>query len=443
LKPDVATYLNYTGNIANPVVNMYTTDVQFGNPIQNTTGYNFVVDSTVKQIMAISAQGSSWNMTYNNSASVTAKNDSSVFTKNIYGGRQAKGYEVEDTLCTLSNLICVNKAKFFAITSGPNGGKESFPNLFGIAPNDENEDQSAPAYVQLLKEAGAIKSTATGLFLNPGSTLEDCTTCSLISFGVDNVQSANYVQGSWYSHAWDWTSDLDERMATVKMTKGLYGSTEFAEQGEIRAMIATTRPNLITFGKSQKAHYDAFAAKITQQYGSSATCGVVAGTNAEKCSLRNYCSYVRGELESIKLTLDDISYTIPSSSFTMDVVEDMTEAPLCDLGVQYDEDATNNIALIGIQFVQQFVTLFDYENNRLRFGMNVNALTGVQIVGPSDDDKANGMSTGQKFFIWMLVISLVLITLVLVVYVIRCSRKSRSRQDASAIAYQSVADGRV
>jgi len=76
--------------------------------------------------------------------------------------------------------------------------------------------------------------------------------------------------------------------------------------------------------------------------------------------------------------------------------------------------------------------------------MNVNALSGVEIAGPSDDDKAkDGMSTGQKFFIWMLVISFVLITLVLVVYVIRCMRKSRSRQDASAIAYQSVNDGRV
>ena len=126
-------------------------------------------------------------MTYNNSASATAKNDSSIFTKAIFGGRQAQGYEVEDTLCTLANLICVNEAKFFAITDGPNGGDLEFPNLFGIAPNDENEDDSAPVYVQKLKEAGAIKTTAVGLFLNPGSTLEDCTTCSLISFGVDNI----------------------------------------------------------------------------------------------------------------------------------------------------------------------------------------------------------------------------------------------------------------
>jgi len=301
--------------------------------------------------MAISAQGDNWhwNMTYNNSASTVAKNDSSVFTKAVFGGRQAEGYEVEDTLCTLANLICVNKAKFFAITGGPNGGDLEFPNLFGIAPNDENEDQSAPAYVQLLKEAGAIKTTAIGLFLNPGSTLEDCTTCSLISFGVDNIQSSEYVKGEWYSHAWDWTSDLDERMATVKITKGKYGSNKFVENGELRAMIATTRPNLITFGKSQKSYYDAFASAITQQFGSVANCNVVAGTNAASCRLSNSCSMING-LESVKLTLDDISYTIPASTFTTTVVDDFTGATTCELGVQYDEDATNNIALIGLQF---------------------------------------------------------------------------------------------
>jgi len=48
VKPNVATYLNYTSTYANPVVNVYTTAVQFGDPIQNTTGYNFVIDSTVK-----------------------------------------------------------------------------------------------------------------------------------------------------------------------------------------------------------------------------------------------------------------------------------------------------------------------------------------------------------------------------------------------------------
>lgn len=232
-------------------------------------------------------------------------------------------------------------------------------------------------------------------------------------------------------------------MATVLLTKGKYGSGKFVEEGEVRAMIATTRQNLITFGKAQKSHYDSFAATITQQFGSVATCAVVAGTNAAKCSLSNSCNMING-LDSIKITLDDIAYTIPASSFTMDVVDEVTGAKTCDLGVQYDENATNNIALIGLQFAQQFVTLFDYENNRLRFAMNVNAHSGVEIAGPSDTDKANdGMSTGQKFFIWMLLISFVLITGVLVVYVIRCMRKSRSRQDASAIAYQSVNDRRV
>merc|ERR1712187_256338 len=108
-----------------------------------------------------------------------------------------------------------------------------------------------------------------------------------------------------------------------------------------------------------------------------------------------------------------------------------TGATSCELGIQYDESATNNIAFLGLQFAQQFVTMFDYENSRMRFGKNVNAVSGVDIVGPSDDDKEDGLSGGQKFFIAILIISAILITLAIVVYVIRCMKKSRARQDAS------------
>lgn len=74
--PKTATYLNYTGEYADPVKNAYTTDVQFGSPIQNTTGYNFVIDTTVKSIMAIATNcdNCTYNKTYDLNASSTEKN---------------------------------------------------------------------------------------------------------------------------------------------------------------------------------------------------------------------------------------------------------------------------------------------------------------------------------------------------------------------------------
>ena len=78
--PNTAEYLNYTSAWAEPIKNVYTEAVQFGTPIQNATGFNFVVDTAVKDIMAVTAQcantsegvvGCPYNMTYDMQTSTT------------------------------------------------------------------------------------------------------------------------------------------------------------------------------------------------------------------------------------------------------------------------------------------------------------------------------------------------------------------------------------
>ena len=349
------------------------------------------------------------------------------------------GLDVTDTLCTLANMFCVSDAEFFAITSGsgPDGTDLQFPNIFGLAPNDKYAHQSAPDYVQKLKEKLQIKETSATLFLNTGSTLDEwCNPCSLISFGTDKVDNDIYMSGSWYSHPWEFTSDLDEREATIMLSAAKLGSSVFTNDKK-RAMVATTRLNLLTFGKAHKDGYDSYAAMITEQYApGTVNCEIAAGTNAGQCSLPGACSIYT--LEPIVIELDDTEYTIPGQAYAQDIIIDATTGQTeCQLGVAYDETATNDIALIGLAFMEQFVTMIDYENNRVRFAKNVNASASVKIDGPSDDDK-DGLTTGQKFLIAMLVLGFIALALVLGVYICRCMSKSRARQDASAIAYQSV-----
>ena len=131
----------------------------------------------------------------------------------IRGGLKATGLRVRDTLCTLDNLVCSSDVEFIAITAGANGDPTTmlqFPNIFGLAPNDEYSFQSAPNYVQTLVNRNLITSAKATLFLNVNSTLMNCTTCSIMSFGSDRRDEGLYVaDNEWYHHPWEFKTDQE------------------------------------------------------------------------------------------------------------------------------------------------------------------------------------------------------------------------------------------
>jgi len=99
-------------------------------------------------------------------------------------------------------MVCLSNVQFFAITNGTeSSGKWTYANIFGLAPRETNK---APYYITAMKNAGAINSLKTTLFLNVNSTLKHYEdTYSIMSFGSDKRDFNEYAKGDWYPHEWD------------------------------------------------------------------------------------------------------------------------------------------------------------------------------------------------------------------------------------------------
>ena len=83
--------------------------------------------------------------------------------------------------------------------------------------------------------------------------------------------------------------------------------------------------------------------------------------------------------------------------------------------------------------------MFDYDEGKMSFGLNKKGEKGGIIKAP---EKPKGMSPGAKFGIVLLIFSIIAITIVTVVLIVRCMNRSRASQTATAIAYSQLDDAR-
>ena len=147
--PSTAEYLTF-----NNETEQYTTVVQFGNPIQNTTGPTFALDTATSIIMTTTVEcGANCTMnTYDMANSSSAVNVTEEVEFSIPLGLSAMGREVQDTVCTLSSFVCFTDMKFFAITNGTSSmANWTFENIFGLGPRSATR---GPDYIERLKESG-------------------------------------------------------------------------------------------------------------------------------------------------------------------------------------------------------------------------------------------------------------------------------------------------
>ena len=79
---------------------------------------------------------------------------------------------------------------------------------------------------------------------------------------------------------------------------------------------------------------------------------------------------------------------------------------------------------LGRPWVETFVTMFEYDKGKMKFGLNVNAADGASIIGPP---KPKTMSPGKKFGIVCLVFGVFAIIVITLVYIWRCRRASQAR----------------
>ena len=134
------------------------------------------------------------------------------------------------------------------------------------------------------------------------------------------------------------------------------------------------------------------------------------------------CDDYYDQLKTFVIKLDDVYYTIPSRSLLKTSTTEQN-GDECIVNVVYEENSTDKVVFIGQPFVETFVTMFDYENGRMEFAMNVMAYDGAEIVGPP---KPKTRSPGSKFGIILLVFIIVVITIITLVYIYRCYSRSRS-----------------
>lgn len=80
------------------------------------------------------------------------------------------------------------------------------------------------------------------------------------------------------------------------------------------------------------------------------------------------------------IQIEDVIYTIPEESFTS------CDGSVCIVQIFYDENLGEMIE-VGLPFFENFVTVYDYSNGKIRLGLSVNAVEGALIdpATPWDD----------------------------------------------------------
>ena len=168
----------------------------------------------------------------------------------------------------MTNLICYDNIEFQAIALNDDGGL-TIPNIFGLAPKENSVRSSAPSYIKALKAHNAIKKEEVTLFLNVNTTLLNCTTCSIMSFGGDRTDEDLYTTGEWYNHRWTFTDDFGVSLAALAVLDASYGDVSFApgSTNVYKAIVATSSPTLLTLPKNNPNAFASFKNAIIDQFG--------------------------------------------------------------------------------------------------------------------------------------------------------------------------------
>ena len=93
-------------------------------------------------------------------------------------------------------------------------------------------------------------------------------------------------------------------------------------------------------------------------------------------SSKHTCDFYTSVLKPLTIQLDDSHYTISPEGYTFS--GDNIKKYLCTVAISYNDDK-QGIFILGDTFLRSFVSVFDYNDNSIRLGVNSNAPEGTKI----------------------------------------------------------------
>ena len=92
------------------------------------------------------------------------------------------------------------------------------------------------------------------------------------------------------------------------------------------------------------------------------------------CFSNQPCSNFSSELSSITFKLSNTNYVIQPDGYLLS----NTMGHTCVIAISYVSDS-QNMYILGDTFIRNFYTVFDYQTNKVKFGISSNAPPGTKI----------------------------------------------------------------
>ena len=138
-------------------------------------------------------------------------------------------------------------------------------------------------------------------------------------------------------------------------------------------------------------------------------------------------------MKNLTIQIDSVYYILPPVSLTQTDFN-------CKLLVEYDQ-TLGELTMIGLPFLENFVTVFEYENGRVQLGLNVDARVGAAIdaVTPWDQavDKLGHLTGWQVFGLVVAIVAILLLLLLCCRCLLKAIGENREEANARRVLYES------
>ena len=192
------------------------------------------------------------------------------------------------------------------------------------------------------------------------------------------------------------------------------------EKTPTKVLPATSEPNFLKFGSSNKGLFDQLA-EFLGQVDPTIDCAITDGVGT--CTSASTCATLAPQMHNMTIQIEKVAYTIPAESFAE------TSDSTCKVLIEYNE-SLGDMIYVGLPFFENFVAAYEYTKGRVKFGLNVNAYEGAAIDATSPwDDLVKAISGLSGWEIFGLVVGVIAIILLLVFCCFCLLKSLGQRQD--------------
>lgn len=148
------------------------------------------------------------------------------------------------------------------------------------------------------------------------------------------------------------------------------------------------------------------------------------------CTTNQYCSYIGTDycsetfVPTLKIQIDDMVYTLPRDSMMNSCDLNVVKANNNQATMAFGASSNENIYLpegfmiaLGMPFITNFVTNFDYDNMKATIGISMNAAMGTALTTVDDDPVVGGGLSGLDIALIIIGCVIVLIILIAVIWI--------------------------